>query len=348
MKIGIARERRGERRVALTPAAVRLLVADGHRVWVETGAGRAAGWPDEAYAAQGAMVVPEEEVWRCPIVCKVAAPTREETFRLQESQILISYLHLSGSFQRTRALCERGVTAIGLELCETPEGAHPLLAPSSHLAGIAAVRAVCQHLAKPQCRDLPGPGMVGKVPRRVLVVGGGAAGERAAWLAQSLGSAVSVLEVHPGRRRRLGLRGLTAIPPESEREWKPHLEDTDGVILAAMTSGASPPRQLGQELASGLQAGTVVVDLTVAEGGTVDPRQLASSIAYLGVPNWPSAAGETASMSLSRALTGFVRRLAGWGLTTFLERHPWARSGVAVQAGAICHPGLASLWGGTP
>lgn len=347
MEIGVAKEGRGERRVALTPAAVRLLVADGHRVCVESGAGRAAGWPDEAYAAQGAIVGPKEVVWRCPILCKVAAPTREETLRLTESQILISYLHLPGSFKRTMALCGRGVTAIALELCETPDGARPLLAPSSHLAGIAAVRAVCQRLTKSECRDLPGPGMAGKLPRRVLVVGGGAAGECAAWLAQSLGSAVSVLEMHPGRRQHLASRGLVAIGPEAEQEWEAQLQDTDGVIWATMTSGAPPPRQLGQALTSQLQDGTVVVDLTVAEGGAVDPRHLRSSITYLGVPNWPSDAAETASMNLSRALVGFVRRLAGWGLATFLERHPWAQSGVALQAGAICHPALASLWGRT-
>src|SRR5919205_2041905 len=183
MKIGVAREiKPHEYRVALTPAGARELVQRGHDVLVEERAGEGSAFADDAYAAVGVRVVSVDEVWESSeLLLKVKEPVEQEYSRLRDGLVLFTYLHIAADEALTRALLESGITAVAYETVETDHRALPLLAPMSEIAGRLAAQAGAYFLEKP----LGGRGLLlgggpGVAPGRVLIIGGGVVGHKAA------------------------------------------------------------------------------------------------------------------------------------------------------------------------
>src|SRR3954453_11622427 len=184
MKIAVPREiKNHEYRVALTPAGAHELTVRGHDVFVEAGAGLGSAIPDEEYLAAGAKVLATaEEVWaEGELVLKVKEPIAAEYPLLRRDQVLFTYLHLAADEALTKALIEAGTTAIAYETVQTANGALPLLAPMSEVAGRLAPQVGAYALMKPSGGRgvLPG-GVPGVAPARVVVIGGGVAGLNAA------------------------------------------------------------------------------------------------------------------------------------------------------------------------
>ncbi|TDD27264.1 alanine dehydrogenase, partial [Nonomuraea terrae] len=149
MKVGVPREvKNSEYRVALTPAGVHELVRQGHQVFVENDAGTGSAIPDEYFAAAGAvMVAGPDELWgTSDLVMKVKEPMPEEYHRLRKGLVLFTYLHLAASAGCTRALLDSGCTAVAYETVQTADGALPLLAPMSEVAGRLAPQVGAYHL----------------------------------------------------------------------------------------------------------------------------------------------------------------------------------------------------------
>src|SRR6188472_1883344 len=206
MKIGVAKEiKPQEYRVALTPAGARELVQRGHDVVVEAGAGTGSAFSDDAYERAGATVVSVDDVWSsAELLLKVKEPIAAEYPRLRDGLTLFTYLHIAADEPLTRALVDSGISAVAYETVEAPNGALPLLAPMSEIAGRLASQAGAYFLEKPfGGRGLLLGGVPGVAPGRVVIIGGGIVGYNAAIIALGLGAQVTILERSLDRMRHL-------------------------------------------------------------------------------------------------------------------------------------------------
>ena len=239
MKIGVAREiKSDEYRVALTPAGALELGQRGHEVLVEAGAGEGSSFPDDTYEAVGARVVPVDEVWEASeLLLKVKEPIEQEYRRLREGLVLFTYLHIAADEPLTRALVESGITAVAYETVETDDGALPLLAPMSEIAGRLAAQAGAYFLEKPLGgRGLLLGGVAGVAPGKVVVIGGGMVGYNAAVIALGLGANVTILERSVDRMRHLEeiLSGRVSLLMSSSLQIEESVAQADVVIGAVL------------------------------------------------------------------------------------------------------------------
>ena len=348
MKVGIPREvRNNEFRVAITPAGVHELTADGHQVLVEEGAGLGSSIPDQEYAAAGAVVVADaDEVWeRADLVLKVKEPVEEEYHRLRKDQILFAYLHLAASRECTEALLAAGTTAIAYETVQLPGGALPLLAPMSEVAGRLAPQVGAYHLMRPAGGRgvLPG-GVPGVLASRAVVIGAGVSGWNAASTALGMGFRVTLLDKDIAKLREadkvFGNRIQTIVSNAFELEKA--VADADLVIGAVLIPGAKAPKLVGNELVSRMKPGAVLVDIAIDQGGCfadsrptthAEPTFRVHGTIFYCVSNMPGAVPNTSTYALTNATLPYVVELAnrGW--------REACRADAALAKGLMTHQG---------
>ena len=247
MKIGVVKEiKADEYRVALTPAGARELVRRGHEVLVESGAGEGSAFPDGAFEAVGARLGSVDQVWAdSELVLKVKEPLPSEYPRLRDDLVLFTYLHLAANRELTEALVASGASCVAYETVETANGALPLLAPMSEIAGRLAAQAGAHFLEKPLGgRGLLLSGVPGVAPGSVLVLGGGIVGYNAALIAIGLGGNVTILERSIDRMRHLDeiLSGRVSLVMSSTHQIEESVREADVVIGAVLIPGARAPK----------------------------------------------------------------------------------------------------------
>ncbi len=358
MNIGIPREIKVlENRVACTPAGVRHLVAAGHHVVVEAGAGEGSGFSDEKYRLAGAVLVANAvDAWACELVVKVKEPLEREFPFLRAGQILFTYLHLAGAPGLARRLVEAGTTAIAYETVDI-DGRLPLLAPMSEIAGRMSVLMGGTFLAKHHggAGKLLG-GVPGVLPARVLVLGGGVAGMNAARAAAGLGAGVTVMEASQAR-----MRELEAILPSqvhtiysNEQHLDELLPDTDLLIGAVLQPGASAPKLVSREMVRLMKRGSVIVDIAIDQGGCVetsrptshaDPVYVEEGVLHYCVTNMPGAFPATSTEALTGVTLPYVRRLADLGLESAMVLVPGLAGGLNTWNGKVTQAAVARSLG---
>jgi alanine dehydrogenase len=354
MHIGIPKEIKDhEYRVALTPAGANELVRAGHAVSIETGAGAASGFGDEAYRAAGATVVASPaEAWGADLVAKVKEPQPGEVAFLRESQVLFCYLHLAASPELARELMARGVTAIAYETVSRPDGGHPLLRPMSEIAGRLAPQmgALGLHKSHGGSGKLI-TGLPGVPPARVHIIGAGVVGINAARTAAGLGARVILIDREVDALAHaealLGARVETRFAsPETIAD---SLARADVVIGAAQIPGRHAPRLISRESLQQMPPGSVLVDVAIDQGGIAEtsrptthsnPFFVADGIVHYCVTNIPGAVARTATKALTHATLPYVQALAAQGLAA-LETDAGLKAGLHVHAAKITHAGLA-------
>ncbi|MBD5801470.1 Alanine dehydrogenase [Azoarcus sp. Aa7] len=359
MQIGIPKEiKTHEYRVGATPHSVRELVAHGHRVVVQSGAGAAIGLADEHYRAEGAEVVDTaEEVYsRAELVIKVKEPQPQECALLRPGQVLFTYLHLAADPQQTRLLLASGTTAIAYETVTSPSGGLPLLAPMSEVAGRMSIQAGASCLEKPHGGSgvLLG-GVPGVAPARVVILGGGVVGYNAARMAVGLGADVTVADPSLDRLRRLDelFAGRIRTRHATGGAIESLVLKADLTIGAALLPGARTPRLVPREWLSRMQPGSVLVDVSIDQGGCfesshptthADPTYIVDGIVHYCVANMPGAVARTSTFALNSATLPFVLALAdkGWQLATAEDPH--LAAGVNIDAGRIVCPAVAEAF----
>lgn len=349
MRIGIPREIKTlEGRVALVPAACAELVAHGHEVWIEPGAGLASGYADADYAARGVRLGADAaEVWaQAELLVKVKEPQPEEVQRLRAGQRLFCFLHLAAAPALLDGLVASGADAIAFETVQTADGL-PVLAPMSTIAGRIATQVGATLLQRPQGgRGLLLGGLAGSARGEVVVVGGGVAGGQAAAVAAALGARVSVFDRKPERMaaaRALGsnVEGLYSYPDALEQACA----QADLVIGAVLIPGALAPRVITRAMVEAMPEGAVLVDISVDQGGCTEttrptsyaePTFVEAGVTHFCVTNMPGAVPRTASQALSAVLTPYVLRLTqpDWRDDAALA------AGLNVSAGRVVHPAL--------
>jgi len=359
MRIGVPKEvKEDENRVALTPAGVTELVASGHEVLIESGAGDGVHIDDERFKEAGAKIVSgAEDAYIAELVVKVKEPIASEYALVGPGQILFCFLHLAADRQLTQALMESGVVAIGYETVETDDGRLPLLAPMSEVAGRMATQAGTRFLETPQGgRGVLLGGVAGVPPAKVTVVGGGIVGANAALIALGMGATVTIIDIDVDRLRHLEeiLIGRVATRMGNKLDIAEASADSDLVIGAVLTPGAKAPKLISEGVVERMRAGTVIVDVAIDQGGCVetieptthsDPVRVVHDVLHYGVTNIPSAVPNTATHALTNSTLPWIMEIADHGRLEACRLHPELRRGLNIVEGEICHAGVAAAFG---
>jgi alanine dehydrogenase len=352
VRIGIPREVKIlEGRVALIPAAAAELVRRGHEVFVESRAGVWSGYPDSDYAAVGVRVVPDAATLyrESRLVVKVKEPQAAELPLLRSDHRLFCFLHLAAAPDLARELMRIGLTAAGFETVEE-DGELPLLAPMSDIAGRLAAQIGAQLLHHPQGgRGILLGGLAAAERGHAVILGAGVAGGKAAAVAAALGAQLTVFDLRRDRlEAMLGLgHNVTALYPYADA-MEQAVREADLLIGAVLVTGERAPRLVGADVVRQMRPGSVIVDVSVDQGGCVEttrpttyaaPTYVWEGVVHFGVTNMPGAVPRTASQALSAALTPYVLAMAGedW------EEHPALYRGINVMEGKLVHPALQHL-----
>ncbi|WP_280255289.1 alanine dehydrogenase [Nocardia wallacei] len=362
MKIGIPREvKNHEYRVAGTPAGVRELVARGHEVFVETGAGVGSAFDDDAYSLVGARVLNSaDEVWGiADLVLKVKEPVGEEYSRLREGQVLFTYLHLAASAECTDALLRSGVTAIAYETVTGRDGSLPLLAPMSEVAGRLAPQAGAYHLMRSGGgRGVLMGGVPGTRPAKVVVIGAGVAGRNAAAVAVGMRADVTVLDLNIAPLRELDAQyqGRVRTVISNAQELENSVREADLVIGAVLVPGAKAPKLVSHELVEQMKPGSVLVDIAIDQGGCfadsrptthADPTYQVHKSVFYCVANMPGAVPYTSTVALTNATLPYVVSLADRGWRAAVASDPGLEQGLSTHQGMLLSESVAAAHGYT-
>ena len=358
MRIGVPRESKVlEFRVGMVPDGAAVLVAAGHEVLVERGAGEGSGFADAEFEARGARLVAREEAWACELVVKVKEPNAEEVALLSPGAVLFTYLHLAANPDLTRGLLEADVVAIAYETVRAPDGTFPVLAPMSEVAGRLATQVGVSLLQ----RDRGGKGLLlGGVPGvgrgRVTVIGGGTVGVNAARVAHALGAEVDVLDIDLRRLTYLydifggDLNTLYANRANIERS----VAESDLLIGAVYVAGRRAPTLVTDAMVARMEPGSVIADVAVDQGGCVetirptthaDPTYLVHGVVHYGVANMPGAVPRTSTFALTNTTLPYVEAIASEGVEAALAANPDLTQGCNVWRGALVHEGVAASVG---
>ena len=273
VKIGVPREvKDSEYRVAITPAGVHELARAGHEVAVEAGAGAGSALPDGDFAAAGARVVASaDDLWAdAELVLKVKEPVPAEYHRMRRGQVLFTYLHLAASAECTKAVLDAGVTAIAYETVQVADGALPLLAPMSEVAGRMAPQ-VGAHCLEREAggRGVLMGGVSGVYAAKVVVVGAGVAGMNAAAIALGMQAEVLLLDNNIEKLRQADriYQGHLQTVASNGYEIEKACLDADLVIGAVLVAGAKAPKLVRDDLVAEMKPGAVLVDIAIDQGG---------------------------------------------------------------------------------
>ena len=348
-----------ERRIAVTPDGVRELEAHGVEVLVQSGAGEGASLRDEAYRAAGAEVVPAaEEVWaRADLVCKVKEPQADEIPHLRPDLTLFTYLHLAAYPAVARALCDAGTTAIAYETVMAPDGALPLLAPMSEVAGRMAVQAGARFLEAPQGgRGVLLGGAPGVQPGRVVVIGAGNVGWNAAWIAAGMEAEVNLLDRDLDRLRYVDQihRGRITTLASNKGTLERCVAEADLVIGAVLVAGGRAPVVVTEDMVRSMRPGSVIVDVAIDQGGCVataretthhEPTYVAHDVVHYCVGNIPGAVPATSTHALTNATLPYLVALATLGPDEAMALDRTLAAGLNTRAGAVVHPTVAAALG---
>ena len=338
-----------EYRVGVVPAGVRALVKDGHQVLIQAGAGEGSGIRDEEFTEAGAVIVPDGEAvyGRAEMVMKVKEPLPPEIPLLREGQILFAYLHLAPAPELTQGLLQRRIIGVAYETIQLPDGSLPLLIPMSVVAGRMAVQVGAHYLEK----GFGGRGvLLGGVPGvargKVAIIGAGTVGASAAKIAVGLGAYVTILDNNAQRLAYLddifGTRINTLMSNYDHIALS--VKDAHLVIGAVLIPGARAPKLVTREMIASMKPGTVVVDVSVDQGGCcettrptthTDPVYLVDGVIHYGVTNMPAAVARTSTFALTNVTLPYAQALANKGIAQAVADDPALAKGVNVYRGEV-------------
>jgi alanine dehydrogenase len=360
MRVGIPTEiKNNEGRVAITPAGVHELTHHGHSVVIQAGAGLKSGFSDANYIQQGAEVMKSAaEVWEtAELLLKVKEPLAAEYPLMREGQILFTYLHLAADRSCTDALLRSGVTGIAYETVQLADRSLPLLQPMSEVAGRLAAQVGANYLSAPMggAGILMG-GVPGTSPAKVVVIGGGVAGENAALIALGMRADVTIIDASIARLRQLdnAYGGAIKTRASSKLEISEQLRTADLVVGSVLIPGAKAPKLVTDSMVKHMKPGSVLVDIAIDQGGCFEgsrptthdnPTFKVHNSTYYCVANMPGAVPATSTAALTNATLPYVVALANKGLKTALADDAALVKGLNTYAGKVMHPAVADAFG---
>jgi alanine dehydrogenase len=355
MIIGVPKEiKDNEYRVGMTPGGVLQLVGAGHQVLLETGAGEGSGFSDWEYQTSGAKIVPTNtDAWSAQMVVKVKEPQPSEYGFMRPDLVLFAYLHLAAEERLTREMMARGLTGIAYETVELPNGKLPLLMPMSEVAGRMAIQIGAYYLEKMNGgRGKLLSGVPGVRPADVAIIGGGVVGTNAAQVALGMGAHVMIIDINLDRLRYLDevMGGRLITLSSNPLIIAETVRRADLLVGAVLMKGARAPKLVTREMISTMNAGSVVVDVSVDQGGCVEttrptthsnPTFLVNGVIHYCVDNIPGTVPRTSTYALSNATLPYVGKLANMGVESAIQAEPSLAKGVNIYKGKITYPAVA-------
>lgn len=360
MIIGVPKEiKDNEYRVSLTPGGVRLLTEAGNRVLVERGAGEGSDFADDQYEANGAEIIDDHAAvfQRADMVLKVKEPLPVEYELLRPGLLLFTYLHLAADEALTREMVIRQVIGVAYETVELPNGHLPLLTPMSQIAGQMSIQAAAHYLERTNGgRGKLLGGVPGVRPATVVIIGGGTVGTNAAKVALGMGSHVMVIDKNLQRLRYLSevLHGNLTTLSSNPLNIAEAVKRADVVIGAVLIKGGRAPKLVTREMIRTMARGSVIVDVSVDQGGCVEtshptthtaPVFTVDGVIHYCVANMPGAVPRTSTYALSNATLPYVVRLVNLGFTKAFEDDPALAKGVNTYPGHITYSAVAECFG---
>lgn len=355
MRIGIPTEiKNNENRVAITPAGVHELVRRGHEVVIQSGAGLGSGFADAEYVAEGAQILAEAaEVWaNADLLLKVKEPIAAEYSLMRRDQVLFTYLHLAASRTCTDALLASGTTAIAYETVQLPNRSLPLLQPMSEVAGRLSAQIGAYQLMKNQGgRGVLMGGVPGAPKAKVVVIGGGVAGEHAATMALGMQADVTVIDISLPKLRELDARfnGAVKTRVSTAYDISAELKDADLVIGSVLIPGEKAPKLVTDSMVKGMKPGSVLVDIAIDQGGCFegsratthdDPTYAVHNSTYYCVANMPGAVPATSTRALTNATLPYVVAIAEKGWKVALQNDESLAKGLNTHDGKVIYAGV--------
>ncbi len=360
MKIGVPREiKTNENRIALVPSGAEALIAAGHQVMVETGAGMGSGFDDEAYTAVGASIGPDATtVWgQADMVLKVKEPIASEWKHLRSDLIVFTFFHFAADEELSRAHLDSGATCIAYETVELPSRELPLLTPMSEVAGRMAVQQAAKYLEKLYGgRGMLLGGVPGVAPARVVILGGGIVGINAAKMAAGLGAQVTIMDVSLERLRYLSdvMPANVQLVFSNRHNILEQISTADVVVGGVLIPGAKAPKLVRKEDLATMPKGAVIVDVAVDQGGCFEtthptthenPTFMVDDVLHYCVANMPGGVPRTSTLALTNATLPYVLQLAQKGWQTALRDNPALLRGLNMTGGKVTYRAVADTFG---
>jgi alanine dehydrogenase len=360
MQIGVPKEiKTNENRIALVPAGAEALVAAGHQVLVEKGAGEGSGFEDAQYVAAGAKIAPDADAtWAAAdMIMKVKEPIEPEWKRMKRGQLVFTYFHFAADEELTKAHIESGATCVAYETVELKNRDLPLLIPMSEVAGRMAVQEGAKYLEKLYGgRGVLLGGVPGVPPAKVVILGGGIVGINSAKMAAGMGARVVILDISLDRLRYLSdvMPANVQLIYSNRHNILEAIETADLVIGGVLIPGAKAPKLVRREDLKRMKNGSVIVDVAVDQGGCVetikpttheDPTYVVEGVIHYGVANMPGGVPRTSTLALTNATLPYAMQLAGKGWKRALRENEALLKGLNITDGKVTYPGGAEAFG---
>ena len=357
MRIGVPKEiKPQENRVALIPAGVDAFVRAGHEVLIETSAGAGSGFTDEEYIQSGAKILktPKEVFAAADMILKVKEPLPDEYDLLRKDQILFTYLHIAPNPELTRILLDREIIGIAYETVQLPNGALPLLAPMSEVAGRMSIQIGARLLENISGgRGILLGGVSGVEKAKVTVIGGGVVGINAAKTAYGMGAQVTVLDISSSRLSYIDdifdghVNTLISNPYNIEKA----VCESDLVVGAVLIPGAKTPKLVNEYMVKQMKQGSVLVDVAIDQGGSIEtidrvtthsnPSFIKHGVVHYSVANMPGAVPRTSTFALTNATLPYALKIAALGAEGAMKADPALMKGLNVYKGALTYEPVA-------
>lgn len=360
MRVGVLKEiKTKEHRVSMTPGGVEQMVAHGHEVMVEKGAGGGSAYSNDDYKSAGAVICDSaEEIYqKADMVMKVKEPLPIEYPMIRKGQVVFTYFHFAASLELTQAMIDSESIAVAYETVEQANGSLPLLTPMSEVAGKMAIQEGAKYLEK----TYGGSGVLlsgvpGVDPGTVLIIGGGVVGTSAAKVACGMGAKVYLLDTDIER-----LRYLSDVMPRncfllmsSPTTIRRLLKEADLVVGAVLITGAVAPKLISRDMLALMKKGSVIADVAIDQGGCVetakptthdDPIYEVDGIIHYCVANMPGAVSYTSTKALTNATLPYALELADKGYRRAAKENPEIARGINMLEGKVTHKGVANAFG---
>jgi alanine dehydrogenase len=354
MKIGVVKEiKNKENRIALTPTGAEQLIKAGHSIQLENDAGLGSGFSNEQYQSLGVDLVSTEQAWNADLVIKIKEPLEQEYEYLKDN-FLFTYLHLAGVTPTlTEALIKAKTTAIAYETVENTQGKLPLLAPMSAVAGNMAASMGGYYLAKFNGgKGVQLGSVLGERHGKVIVIGNGIVGQHAAMTAYGMGANVYIVGRDKDKFKKLEYAKADSMQfvdstPDNIAE---HIKDTDLLVGAVLLAGAKAPHIVSEEMVKTMQAGSVIVDVSIDQGGCIEtsrptshsePVYIKHDVIHYCVTNMPGTYPRTSTIALTNATLPYILKLANKGLSALHEDNGFSQ-GVNTYQGRLTYKPVAA------
>ncbi len=333
----------------------------GHKVYVETNAGNGSGFTDSDYKKAGATMLstPKQIFDAADMIMKVKEPIKPEYNLIRQGQVVFTYFHFASSKDLTLAMMKNKCIAVAYETVQKEDGSLPLLIPMSEVAGRMAPQEGAKYLEKTMGgRGVLLGGVPGTEPAEVIVLGGGIVGTNAAKIAAGFGAKVTIMDNNLYRLRYLDdvmAKNVTTMM-SNPFNIRQAIKKADLVIGAVLIAGAKAPKLITKEMLKLMKPGSVVVDVSVDQGGCIetckpttheDPTYVVNDVVHYCVANMPGAVPFTSTIALTNATLPYAVELANNGWHAACRHNEELKLGLNIIEGEIVYKGVADAFGYT-